>query len=76
MSHQDLGHEFPELKDKIHALKISDAHFKKLFEQYNDLNQAVYRAEQRIDLLSEEAEETLRKERVQLKDQLYAMLTA
>jgi uncharacterized protein YdcH (DUF465 family) len=74
--HEDLGNEFPELKDKIHSLKISDPHFKKLFEEYTELNKAVYRAEHRIDLLSEDAEEHMRRERVHLKDKLFKILTA
>ncbi len=74
--HQDLGNEFPELKEKIHSLKIADAHFKKLLEEYTELNKAVYRAEHRIDLISGDAEELMRKERVHLKDKLYQILTA
>ena len=74
--HQDLGNEFPELKDKIHSLKSADPHFKKLLEEYTELNKAVYRAEHRIDLLSGDAEEHMRKERVHLKDKIYKMLTA
>jgi uncharacterized protein YdcH (DUF465 family) len=74
--HLDLGHEFPELKQRIHDLKTTDAHFRRLFDEYNELNQAVYRAEQRIDALSDEAEEALRKQRLVLKDQLYTMLKA
>jgi len=74
--HLDLGHEFPSLKEKIHELKISNPHFGKLFEEYTELNKAVYRAESRIDLLSEDAEHQLRRERVALKDALYSMLTA
>jgi uncharacterized protein YdcH (DUF465 family) len=46
-----------------------------LHEHYTELNQAVYRAETRIDLVSEEEEEKMRKERLTLKDALYGMLT-
>ncbi len=74
-NHIDLAQEFPELKETIHEKKIHDAHFRRLYDQYAELNQSVYRAEKRIDLLSEEGEESLRKERVHLKDELYAMLT-
>ena len=74
-NHLDLANEFPELKDKIHQLKITDNHFKKLYEDYGDLNKAIYRSEQRIELLSEIDEEVLRKKRLALKDQLYSALT-
>ncbi len=74
-THIDLAKEFPEFAQKIHDKKISDAHFRKLHEQYTELNQAVYRAETRIDLVSEEEEEKMRKQRLTLKDELYAILT-
>ena len=73
-NHLDLAHEFPELKDAIHTLKTSDAHFSKLFERYGEINRQIVRAEQRVELMSEQEEETLRKERMLLKDQLYASL--
>ena len=73
-SHHELAAEFPEFKDTIHNLKINNAHFRKLFEQYHELNLAIGRSEQRIDLLSENEEERLRKERLKLKDELYQIL--
>lgn len=75
-THHDLATEFPELKDKIHELKISNAHFKTIFERYQEVDKGVARAEARIDLLSNEQEENLRKERLKLKDELYSMLTS
>ena len=74
--HLDLANEFPELKEAIHKLKLSDAHFAKLYEKYGELNRQIIRAEQRIELMSEDDEEALRRERVDLKDQLYAALQA
>ena len=37
----DLVHEFPELKDKIHELKVSDHHFRNLFEEYHKLTRSI-----------------------------------
>ena len=34
----DLVHEFPEYREKIHELKMHDAHFKGLFEQYHQVD--------------------------------------
>ena len=73
-SNHDLVKEFPEFKDAIHELKLSDGHFRKLFDRYHDVDLAISRSEQRIDLRSEEDEEHLRKERVKIKDQLYQIL--
>lgn len=75
LEHLDLAHEFPEYHQKIHDLKVSDGHFKRLFEEYGDVSKAIYRSEKRIDLLSELEEEKLRKQRLALKDQLYSMLS-
>lgn len=73
---KDLAHEFPEYKDAIHSLKISNAHFKKLFESYHEITGAIYRAEQRLDVISEREEEDLRKKRLLIKDEIYSMLKA
>jgi uncharacterized protein len=32
MEKHDLHHEFPALEQKIHDLKVSDNHFRKLFD--------------------------------------------
>jgi uncharacterized protein YdcH (DUF465 family) len=74
-SQHDLVHEFPEFKDKIHQLKTSDAHFRSLFERYHEVNKHVMGAEHRTELMSQAEEEKLRLERVQLKDELYQLLS-
>ena len=33
----DLAHEFPDMKDAIHALKTRDAHFRRLFDEYEEI---------------------------------------
>ena len=73
MSHTPhaLAEDFPELEQKIMALKESDAHFAKLVESYNDVNHQVYRAENRLDLLTEAQEEALKRERALLKDHIW-----
>lgn len=72
--HHDLAHEFPEYKDAIHALKESDRHFRTLFERYHEVDKKIARSEARIELMSEIEEESHRKERLKLKDQLLAIL--
>ena len=75
-NHHDLAHEFPELKEKIHEMKIHNSHFRNLYERYTELDKAVVRAEARIDKIGEDEEERMRMDRVKLKDELYAMLTS
>ncbi len=76
MSHTPhaLPLEFPEKATKISALKETDAHFAKLVAEYDTLNEKVHRAEARLDLLSEEEEEHLRKKRSHLKDHIWQHL--
>ncbi|NEX48509.1 YdcH family protein [Pseudotabrizicola algicola] len=66
----DLAEEFPGQAEKIHEMKLADAHFAKLLAQYTEVNRAVHRAEARIDALSEEAEAALRRHRLRLKDHI------
>ncbi|MEM7775276.1 MAG: DUF465 domain-containing protein [Pseudomonadota bacterium] len=77
MSHvpHELAAEFPELKDKIHELKTTDAHFLRLFDAYHDVNREIHRAEAAGLNISDEHYEELKKKRMTLKDQLYMMLT-
>ncbi len=72
--HHGLLKEFPEYKDKIHQLKISNPEFAKLFEKYEDIDKEIYRIEMQIENTSDEYAEGLKIRRVKLKDQLYTML--
>ena len=69
-----LHEEFPGDAQKISALKVADAHFAKLLTDYDAVNDKVHRSEARLDLLTESEEETLRKVRARLKDQIAAAL--
>ncbi|MFN7183684.1 MAG: YdcH family protein [Thermomonas haemolytica] len=70
----DLAHEFPEHKDKIHVLKMENAHFVHLKSQYDDVNHQIRLYEDGVNAASDEHMETLKKQRLQLKDQIAAML--
>ena len=70
----DIAHEFPEHLEKIHTLKTSDAHFAKLFNEYDEDNHAIKKYETGGAVISEEALETLKKKRLNLKDQIYQRL--
>lgn len=70
----ELHEEFPAKAETIRQLKTGNAHFARLADEYHDLNRQVHRAETRVDLMSEEDEEHLRKRRAQLKDQISRML--
>ncbi len=70
----DLVHELPEYKDRIHELKTSDRHFANLFEKYHEVDHQVKRIEEGIETPSDDFTEELKKERLQLKDELFNML--
>ena len=70
----DLSTEFPQYKDTIHQLKMSDHHFARLFREYQEVDQEVVRLEQNVEVCSDEYLETRKKLRLQLKDSLYQSL--
>ena len=72
----DLHHEFPEHKNKIHELKVKGGHFRRLFDEYDELAHEMTRIQQNIETPSDEVVSTLKLKRLHLKDQLNAMLVA
>ena len=75
VEHHDLHHEFPELNDIIHELKISNAHFRKLYDEYHALTKSIENMENEVTPVTTQSEESAKLQRIHLKDQLYKMLT-
>ena len=73
--HHDLAHELPEYKENIHNLKMSDAHFAKLFKEYEGLNKEILRIEKGIETVTDEHLEDLKKKRLLLKDEMLNIIT-
>lgn len=69
-----LQEEFPHQIDKLHDLKVSNARFAKLLEDYDEINDKVHRAETRVDPVDELVENQWRKERSHIKDEIARML--
>jgi uncharacterized protein YdcH (DUF465 family) len=65
---------FPEFRDLITRLKTEDLHFTRLFDKHNALDQQIMRMESRIELATHEEIETLKKQKLALKDELYVLL--
>lgn len=65
---------FPEYRALITQLKTSDAHFHSLFQQHNTLDQQVKRMASRTEPSTPAEIETLKKEKLRLKDAMYVML--
>ncbi len=60
-----------EYRDEIHALKQEDAHFANIFEKHNALDKKIEDAEAGRTMLSDAELETLKKEKLLLKDEAY-----
>jgi uncharacterized protein YdcH (DUF465 family) len=72
----DLIHEFPEFRDRIHELKVTNRYFANQFAKYHDIDHEVLRVEEGIENTSDEYLEQLKKKRLALKDELFAMIKA
>ncbi|MCB1958326.1 MAG: DUF465 domain-containing protein [Rhodocyclaceae bacterium] len=70
----DLHHEFPVFENEIRDLKMISGHFSRLFETYHEVNRHVQRIELSAELATDPELEDLKKQRLKLKDELYAML--
>lgn len=65
---------FPEYRDLITELKHKDLHFTHLFDRHNEIDQKIKNIETNIEQATDAEVETLKKEKLNLKDQLYAIL--
>ncbi len=70
----DLLHEFPQHKELIHQLKMNNARFARLFDDYHDIEHEVHRIEQGVETPSDEYLELQKKKRLHLKDELLAII--
>ncbi|MEJ8605741.1 DUF465 domain-containing protein [Riemerella anatipestifer] len=75
MENHILTNEFPEFSEKISDLKQIDNHFKKLFNDYDEVNGKIkhYEAGEQNHTTDEFLTE-LRKIRLHLKDEIYEYL--
>ena len=65
---------FPEFRDQITRLKSTDQHFVNLFDKHNALDQRIKKMESHQESGTHEEIETLKKEKLHLKDQIYVIL--
>jgi uncharacterized protein YdcH (DUF465 family) len=65
---------FPEFRDLISTLKTEDAHFARLFQRHNELDQQIKNMEAGLLRADGMTIENLKKEKLHLKDTLYGVL--
>jgi uncharacterized protein len=70
----ELHHDFPELAQRIQALKSGDLHFAKLLVEYDQLTDEIKRIEKADVPVADAYIEKLKFARVNLKDKLYGYL--
>jgi len=63
-----------EYRDEIHELKQKDTHFAKIFDKHNELDDKITKAENGELILTDVELETLKKEKLLLKDEAYKMI--
>ncbi len=72
--HHGLIHEFPEYREEIHTLKMTNENFREIFDAYHTTDKEVYRVENNIEPRSDTEMEDLKKRRLVLKDELFKMI--
>ncbi len=74
LENHSLIKEFPEMRERIHKLKTSDNHFARLFDEYDSVEHMVHRIESGVEATTDEHLEQLKKQRLNLKDELFNLL--
>ena len=74
IEHHPLVEEFAEYKETVHTLKLNNAHVRRLAHEYEGIDKSIYRAEQGIEVVNDDYLESLKKERLHLKDLLFFMI--
>ena len=69
-----LSEAFPEFAKQLHFLKLDNAHFRHLSQQYDAVNQEIHRGETNIQPMSDFHLEDLKKTRLKLLDGIKRML--
>jgi len=69
--HHPLVKEFPEHREAIRWLKVSDEAFRKMFEEYHLVDDAICRIEEEVDFATDQQIDEQKMRRTQLKDRLY-----
>lgn len=74
MQKHNLINEFPEFEQKIHELKVNDNHFKKLFEEYSEVEHKIYLINSGVEVVIDEELHKLKAHLLHLKDGILEIL--
>lgn len=65
-----------EYTEIISDIKVSNAHFSKIFERHNDLDKQINNIEAGREHMEQLELESMKKEKLKLKDEAYAIIMA
>ena len=71
----ELTQIFARDRDLLTRLKLEDAHYARLAEEYHAVNREVHRIEAETEAASDERFETLKKQRLALLDKITRIVT-
>lgn len=74
MERHNLINEFPEYQDKIHQLKVEDTHFRKIFDEYHELEHRIHNINSGQEIVIDEYAHELKAKLLHLKDEIYSHL--
>ncbi len=74
LTHHPLVKEFPEFKEQIHNLKMTNNHFSKLMKEYEEVDKHVFRIESDSEPTGDEYLRDLKKQRLKIKDELHSII--
>lgn len=74
MERHNLLNEFPEFTTKIHDLKITDNHFRKLFDEYHEVEHEIHKYNSGAEVTTDEHLHELKAKLLFLKDEIFIML--
>ena len=70
--HHPFVSEFPEHRETIRHLRLSDNRFRQMFEEYHQLDDSIARFEEEIEFATDQEIDELKFKRAKLKDALYS----
>lgn len=78
MSHtpHELAEEFPQDHEVLHRLKVENAHYAQVADEYHEINRHIHRIEAMVEAASDEVLTELKKQRLALKDEVAQMIAA
>ena len=73
--HHPFVSEFPEHRETIRHLRLSDNRFRQMFEEYHQVDDAICHFEEEIEFATDQEMDELKFKRAKLKDALYTAVS-